>query len=199
MPLFRCPHCRARVRVVDHQVGKLLTCPKCGGRFIADPGLPSDIHVEDYDPVEVPPVQGGASGPSEDPPRPPREQPAGPFDRGPIPRVVPVIITPEMWKGADTRFGWGLVVTMIVLELLAVVVAFAFAAADSERFRLVCVIIIGLLILVHSVLWVVAIFHVVAQSRTYIESVAPWLLVLATFQGLGLIFYLVSRPRPHER
>jgi Zn-finger nucleic acid-binding protein len=199
MPIFRCPHCNVRINVGDHQVGKLLTCSKCGGRFLAEPELPADVHVENYEPGEAPPIQIGShpDRPSDPPPSQPPPRPPGPFGREPIPRAIPVRLSPGVWKGADTRFGWSLLIAMIILEVLA---GFAFLGflIDSPQLRLLVLIVIMLLVLVHSILWIVAIFHVVAQSRSYAESIAPWLLVFVVLQGLGLVFYLVSRPPPED-
>jgi DNA-directed RNA polymerase subunit RPC12/RpoP len=77
MPVLICPNCGRRVRVEGRQLGRALKCPKCGGRFLADPTLPPDVHVEDYA-GEAPPVQRPPDGePAEQPARPePTVQPA---------------------------------------------------------------------------------------------------------------------------
>jgi predicted Zn finger-like uncharacterized protein len=61
VPRFTCPNCFKHVRVQDHQLGKVLRCSNCGGRFLADPGLPPAVYVQNFS-GEAPPVQHGGEG-----------------------------------------------------------------------------------------------------------------------------------------
>jgi hypothetical protein len=55
-------------RVAEEQLGRVVRCSKCNGRFLADASLPPDAHVEKYA-GEAPPVQVPPGAPEPLPPK----------------------------------------------------------------------------------------------------------------------------------
>ncbi len=196
--LVNCPNCQAQVRVLPRQLGRVLRCPKCGGRFLADPGLPRDAQVEDFA-GDPPPIQ---QPPVEQPPAPPDAGLAAAFaddlpgmSGGPGPLTV--VALPANWKGVDVQLGWTLFGILLLLEFIAgalILIAWGRPIGDPAYGLLVGFVVV---VLAHSLVWVGTLMYVAYHSSRYCESVAPWLLLMLLYQGFGLALYLLSRPAPH--
>jgi predicted Zn finger-like uncharacterized protein len=202
LPLYRCPNCHAKIRVGDHQLGKVLVCSKCGGRFLADPGLPPDVFVQNYA-GEAPPVQPGEPDP--DPPMPPRSAPP--------PRTAAGESGHVRWEDgrepAGDSAGWVWFAVLLALEVAAGVLWAEIRSRAILDFGLIIYISVFLddttrrmvytlraVLLAHEVCTMVALFWAASHARRNGTSIAHWMLPILLLQSFGLAIYLVGRPRP---
>jgi predicted Zn finger-like uncharacterized protein len=181
MPLYNCPNCYAKVRVADEQTGRVLRCPKCRGRFMADPALPSDVQVEEYA-DEPPPVQGLADVPADV--APPVRRRCAFEDEPPPDRHSGGWLLCAVWFAAEFAFGF------IAAWWLSRSTPF-YDSTDQTLAALLRI--LGPCILRFRV---AGMFYIAGAGRRLRDGIAAWIILLLLVGSIGLALFLFNRPDP---
>jgi hypothetical protein len=199
MPRFTCPNCHKAVRVQPYQFGKVLRCPKCRGRFLADPGLPPDIHVQNYS-GEAPPLPdmpsadaGGWQQTTELPAPPSRPrwseygEPANRSHRGGW-------LMFAAWFAVEFAIGFMIGYAETNREWSYLLQRYRYPLWESRAF----VNSLSFLVLVDFVLFIVTMFYIARAGRRSRDSAAGWIILTVLAHSVGLALFLFSRPRDHD-